>query len=207
MWQHFFYPHLTLGKPIFHPGQFSFQIQTGTYFTSPEKTWFTKIRPRKFQTNIQSEYHRKNPRASSPFTFFPPCFKISQFFSITVRLSQVSFYWDCLAQANKRYHGNHWLRKNYNSHCLGYVRSLWYSGPHYTSSQTSAHFRFIWLCYLLDSFIPNRPLILCENWFVFLTFHHHTHRRASGLCSWTTAFCSFHIANHKCNKSWSVKPK
>ena len=134
MWQHFFYPHLTLGKPIFHPGHFSFRIQTGTYFTSPEKTWFTKIRPRKFQTNIQSEYHRKNPRASSPFTFFPPCFKISQFFSITVRLSQVSFYWDCLVQANKRYHGNHWLRKNYNSHCLGYVRSLWYSGPHYTSS-------------------------------------------------------------------------
>ena len=51
------------------------------------------------------------------------------------------------------------------------------------------------------------PLILCENWFVFLTFHHHTHRCASGLCSWSTAFCSFHITNCKCHKSWSVKPK
>ena len=37
MWQHFFYPHLSLGKPILHPGHFSFQIQTGTYFTSPGK--------------------------------------------------------------------------------------------------------------------------------------------------------------------------
>ena len=32
-------------------------------------------------------------------------------------------------------------------------------------------------------------------------FHHHTHRRASGLCSWTTAFRSFHITNRKCHKS------
>ena len=54
MCQHFLHPHLTLGKPIFHPGHSSFQIQTGIYFTSAEKTWFTKIRPRKFQTNIQS---------------------------------------------------------------------------------------------------------------------------------------------------------
>ena len=42
MWQHFFYPHLTLGKPILHPGHFSFQIQTGTYFTSPEKPGLPK---------------------------------------------------------------------------------------------------------------------------------------------------------------------
>ena len=39
-----------------------------------KKTWFTKIRPCKFQTNIQSGYHRKNPRASSPF-MFPPTFQ------------------------------------------------------------------------------------------------------------------------------------
>ena len=48
---------------------------------------------------------------------FFPHFKISQFFSVTVCLSQVSFYWDCLAKTNKWYHGNHWLRKNYNSPC------------------------------------------------------------------------------------------
>ena len=66
MCQHFFHPHLTLGKPIFHPGHSSFQIQTGTYFTPVEKTGFTKIGPCRFQTNIQYEYHRKNPRASSP---------------------------------------------------------------------------------------------------------------------------------------------
>ena len=79
MCQHFLHPHLTPGKPIFHLGHFSIQIQTGTYFTPAEKTWFTKIGPRKFQTNIQSEYHRKNPWASSPFTFFPHISKSPSF--------------------------------------------------------------------------------------------------------------------------------
>ena len=97
--------------------------------------------------------------------------------------------------------------KNYNSNCFGYVRSLWYSGPHYTSSYTSAYFRSIWLCYLLDLFVSNWPLILCKNWFVILTFHHHTHRRASGLCFRSTTFRPFHITNCKCHKFWSVKPK
>ena len=62
-------------------------------------------------------------------------------------------------------------------------------------------------------FILNRrncKLCFCSSiLFVFWTEPWGTpvHRRASGLCSWTTAFCSFHIANRKCNKSWSVKPK
>ena len=50
-----------LGKLIFHPGHFSIQIQTGTYLTAVEKAWFTKVRSRKFQTNIKSEYHWQNP--------------------------------------------------------------------------------------------------------------------------------------------------
>ena len=41
----------------------------------------------KFQTNIKSEYHRQNPWASCPFTFFSSRFKISQFFSFTICLS------------------------------------------------------------------------------------------------------------------------
>ena len=59
----------------------------------------------------------------------------------------------------------------------------------------------------LDSFVSNRPLILCENWFVILTFHYHTHRRASGLCSRSTTFRPFHITNCKCHKVWPIKPK
>ena len=43
-----------------------------------------------------------------------------------------------------------------------------------------------WIC-----FLSNRLLILCKNWFVILTFHHHTYRRASGLCSWSATFSSF----------------
>ena len=34
---------------------------------------------------------------------------------------------------------------------------------------SSIYFRSIWLCYLLDSIVFNRPLILCKNWFVILT--------------------------------------
>ena len=34
---------------------------------------------------------------------------ISQFFSVTVCLSEISFHWDCLAQTNKWYNGIHWL--------------------------------------------------------------------------------------------------
>ena len=37
MCRHFLYPHLTPGKPIFHPGHFSFKIQTCTYLTSAKK--------------------------------------------------------------------------------------------------------------------------------------------------------------------------
>ena len=55
-------------KPIFHPGHFSFKIQTGTYLTPAKKTWFNKIGSRKFQADIQSEYHWQNPWASSPST-------------------------------------------------------------------------------------------------------------------------------------------
>ena len=61
MCRYFLHPHNTLGwlgKPIFHPGDFSIQIQTGAYLTPAEKTWFTKIWSHKLQTNnIQSEYH------------------------------------------------------------------------------------------------------------------------------------------------------
>ena len=75
MCRHFLHPQLTLGKPFFHSGHFSIQIQTGTYLTAVEKTWFTKVGSRKFQTNIKSKYHRQNPRASCPFTFFSSRFK------------------------------------------------------------------------------------------------------------------------------------
>ena len=71
MCRHFLHPHPTLGKPIFHPGRFSIQIQTGTYLTVVEKTWFTKVGSRKFQTNIKSEYHQQNPWMFCPLTFFP----------------------------------------------------------------------------------------------------------------------------------------
>ena len=37
MCRHFLHPHLTPGKPIFHPGHFSFKIQTGTYLTPAKK--------------------------------------------------------------------------------------------------------------------------------------------------------------------------
>ena len=77
MCRHVLYPHLTLGKPIFHPGHFSIQIQAGTYLTAVEKTWFTKVGSRKFQTNIKSEYHRQNPWASCHFTFFSKSFSFS----------------------------------------------------------------------------------------------------------------------------------
>ena len=97
MCRHFLHPHLTPGKPVLHPDHFSFQIQTGAYLTPAKKTWFTKIGSRKFQADIQSEYHRQNPWASSPFTFHSSHFKISQFFSVTVCLSEISFHWDCLA--------------------------------------------------------------------------------------------------------------
>ena len=30
---HFLHPHLTPGKPIFHPGHFFFEIQTGAHHT------------------------------------------------------------------------------------------------------------------------------------------------------------------------------
>ena len=59
----------------------------------------------------------------------------------------------------------------------------------------------------ISVYISNRPLILCENWFVFFTFHHHTHWHASGLCSGSTAFCPFHITSRKCHKFCSVRPK
>ena len=87
MCRHVLHPHLTPGKPIFHPGHFSFKIQTGAHLTPAKKTWFTEIGSRKFQADIQSEYHRQNPWASSPFTFVSTRFKISQFFSVTVCLS------------------------------------------------------------------------------------------------------------------------
>ena len=70
MCRHFLHPHLTLSKPIFHTGHFSIQVLTGTYLTPAEKTWFTEIGSRKFQTDIQSEYHRQNPWASCPSKFF-----------------------------------------------------------------------------------------------------------------------------------------
>ena len=109
MCRHFLHPHLTPGKPIFHPGHFSFKIQTGTYLTPAKKTWFTKIGSCKLQADIQSEYHWRNPWASSPFMYLSTHFKISQFFSVTVCLSEISFHWDCLAQTNKWYNGIHWL--------------------------------------------------------------------------------------------------
>ena len=37
MSRHFLHPHLTPGKPIFHPGHFSFKIQTGACLTPAEK--------------------------------------------------------------------------------------------------------------------------------------------------------------------------
>ena len=61
-----------------------------------------------------------------------------------------------------------------------------------------------WSCYLLDSFIPNRPLILCENWFVFLTFHHHTHRAPLFFINiddnnlFFVVFQLFHSIEHAC---------
>ena len=85
------FPHITLGKPIFHPGHFSIQIQAGTCLTPAAKTWFTKIGSRKFQTNIPSECHRQNPQASCPYTFFSSLFKISHFFSFTVLFSFFSY--------------------------------------------------------------------------------------------------------------------
>ena len=62
----------------------------------------------------------------------------------------------------------------------------------------------IWFCYLLNSFIFDQLLILCENWLVILTFHHHTHRRTSGLYSGSASLCPFHITNCKCHKFWSI---
>ena len=76
MCRHFLHPHLTLGKPIFHPGHFSIQIQTRTYLTAVEKTWLTKVGSDKFQTNIKSEYHRQNPWESR---FFPHISKSPSF--------------------------------------------------------------------------------------------------------------------------------
>ena len=87
MCRHFLHPHLTPGKPIFHPRNIFFKIQTGSHLTPAEKTWFTKLRSRKFQADIQSEYHRRNPWASNPFTFLSPHFKISQFFSYSLLIA------------------------------------------------------------------------------------------------------------------------
>ena len=42
MVRHFLHPHLTLGKPFFHPGHFSIQTQTGTYLTAVEKPGLPK---------------------------------------------------------------------------------------------------------------------------------------------------------------------
>ena len=78
-------------RPLFHPN-------SNWHLSHPcWKTWFTKIGSRKLQTNIQSEYHRQNPRAPCPSTFLSSHFKISQFFSLAVCLSQISFYRDCFA--------------------------------------------------------------------------------------------------------------
>ena len=65
--------------------------------TSNLVSWFTKILSRKLQTNIQSEYHRQNARAPCPDTFLSSHFKISQFFSSAVCLSEISFYGDCFS--------------------------------------------------------------------------------------------------------------
>ena len=42
MCRHFLHPHLTPGKPIFHPSHFSFKIQTGTYLTPAKKPGLPK---------------------------------------------------------------------------------------------------------------------------------------------------------------------
>ena len=42
MCRHFLHPHLTPGKPIFHPGHFSFKIQTGAYHTPAKKPGLPK---------------------------------------------------------------------------------------------------------------------------------------------------------------------
>ena len=70
----------------------SIQIQTGTYLTPAEKTWFTEIWFRKLQTNIQYGYHAStNPRAPCPLTFFSHIKKSPGFllYSLLITLSIV----------------------------------------------------------------------------------------------------------------------
>ena len=74
------------------------------------------------------------PLSVLPFhVFFPTFQNLPVFLHYSLLIANfILLKLPCLT--NKWYHGNHWLWKNYNSHCFGYVRSLWYSGPHYTSS-------------------------------------------------------------------------
>ena len=100
-------------QTIFHPGHFSVKIQTGTYLTPANITCFAKIGSRKLQADYPIWITiEQNPWASSPFTYLSTHFKISQFFSVTVCLSEISFHWDCLAQTIKWYNGIHWLLVN-----------------------------------------------------------------------------------------------
>ena len=96
-----------------------------------------------------------------PLHAFSPHFNISQFRSVTIRLPQVSFHWDCFAQAHEWYHGKHRLWKDHNSHCSWHVSCLRYSRSYNTSTPTSIHFWLVWLCPNLDSLILNKSLIFC----------------------------------------------
>ena len=87
MCRHLLDPHITPGKPIFHPDHFSFEIQTGAYHTPAKKPGLPKSDLANFRpiSNLNA-IGKILERLSSPFTFLSTHFKISQFFSVTCLL-------------------------------------------------------------------------------------------------------------------------
>ena len=81
---------------VYYPGHFSIQIQTGTYLTPAEKTWLPKSDLANFRpiSNLNTIGKILERLALTRFSLH---FKISQFFSSAVCLSQISFYGDCFA--------------------------------------------------------------------------------------------------------------
>ena len=115
-------------RPLFHPNS--------NWHLSHR--WWKNLVYRSRISQISDQYPIWIPSAKSlsvlPFHVFFLTFQNLPVFLLYSLLIANFILLRLLCLSSQMISWNHSLRKNYNSHCFGYVRSLRYSGPHYTSS-------------------------------------------------------------------------
>ena len=105
MCRHFLHHHLTLSKPILHPGPFPSKFKLERISPMLKKPGLPKSDLANFRPTSNLNTIGKILQRLALSRFFLT-FQISQVFSVTVCLLQISFYWDCLALTIKWNHGS-----------------------------------------------------------------------------------------------------